>query len=157
MGAGATTFPLVEGRHRVEPGEGEQLARRVSRRIMVAQFVAGGWGAVDVFLLLWFVLPSPAHPGFSTARSSSPTRSPSRCSCRSPPPRAAARKLSWRPVEAWLTEGREPTERERSMTLCHPIVCAGVDAVGWAAGAAVFAVINLQYGGTWRSTSARRS
>src|SRR5687767_13565671 len=65
MSAGTSSVPLV-GRPVAEPtGEGARLARRTSLRIGLAEMVAGGWGAVDVFLLLWFVLPSAPHPGVS--------------------------------------------------------------------------------------------
>jgi adenylate cyclase len=51
-----------------------------------------------------------------------------------------------RPITEWLSEGREPTDRERSRTLCHPLACGGLNAGLWGAGAIVFTLLNLQYG-----------
>src|SRR5215213_3817421 len=57
---------LVE-RQPVLDAEGAALAERSTRRMGVAAMVANAIGALDVFLLLFFVLPSP--PGeVDTAR-----------------------------------------------------------------------------------------
>jgi adenylate cyclase len=147
MSAGTSSVPLV-GRPAAEPaGAGERLARRTSLRIGLAEMVAGGWGAVDVFLLLWLVLPSPAHPGVSDTTLMVVN--------------AAALavylaiaggagmwwgKRSFQTATAWLREGRAPTERERSSVLCQPLTCAGLDAFGWSLAAVVFFLINLPAG-----------
>ena len=46
--------------------DGTVLARRTGLRVAAAEMLANGLGAVDVFLLLSFVLPMPAHEGAST-------------------------------------------------------------------------------------------
>ena len=67
MSAGTSSVPLVGRPVAEREGDGARLARRTSLRIGLAEMVAGGWGAVDVFLLLWFVLPAPAHPGVAAS------------------------------------------------------------------------------------------
>ena len=147
MSAGTTTVPLTRPRsERVGPSEGARLARAVQRRIIVAQTAAAVWGAVDVFLLLWFVLPSPAHSGDDATLM---VTNAVALAIFLPIVGGAGLLLgrrAWRPVERWLIEGRDPDERERSAVLCHPLVCGGLDAVGWTLGAVVFTVLNLPYG-----------
>ena len=146
MSAGTTSVPLTGGRERSEPSEGARLARGVQVRIIAAQSVAAVWGAVDVFLLLWFVLPSPAHSGDAGTLLVLNAVALAVFLPLSGALGLALGRASWRPVERWLAEGRAPDERERSLTLRHPLVCAGIDAVGWSLGAATFTVLNLPYG-----------
>jgi adenylate cyclase len=146
MSAGTTTVPLTGRRERAEPAGGARLAKAVQRRITAAQAAAAVWGAVDVFLLLWFVLPSPAHSGddgtiFTTNAVALAVFLPVAGALG-----IAVGRATWRPVERWLAEGRDPDDRERSYVLCHPLACAGIDAVGWTAGAVAFTLLNLPYG-----------
>src|SRR3954463_15021832 len=64
MAAAGLNLPLRCHRRGVEPltaSDGAALAGRVNRRIMFAQLTAGLSGALDVFALLWLVLPGPDH------------------------------------------------------------------------------------------------
>jgi adenylate cyclase len=149
MSAGTTTLPLSGRRESVQPTAGALLARRVAGRIRAAQTLANAVAAIDVFLLLWFVLPSPAHPG--VADSELMLLNGVALAVIFPLCAAAcitAGRSTWRrAIEGWLTDARPPDERERSQTLCYPLFCAGIDAIAWTAGAAAFTVLNLQYGG----------
>src|SRR5688500_8122752 len=120
--AAGRVSPLVERAPALD-AEGAALARRTARRTSIAAMVANACGVVDVFLLLFFVLPSP--PGEpDTVRNL-----------------VAASVFVvfsfivgkvWgerliRPMVAWLVEGRRPTQREREGTLRLPLVCAAID------------------------------
>jgi adenylate cyclase len=146
MSAGTTTVPLTGRRARSEPSEGARLARAVQRRIIWAQSAAAVWGAIDVFLLLWFVLPSPSHSGSYETVLLTNAAALAVILALFGTGGIALGKRAWQPVERWLVEEREPTERERSMTLCHPLVCAAIDGVGWSLSAAAFTVLNLPWG-----------
>jgi adenylate cyclase len=146
MSAGTSSVPLV-GRPVEHKGAGERLARRTSMRIGLAEMVAGGWGAIDVFLLLWFVLPAPAHPGISDATLLIVNAAALVVTLTF----AGAAGMYWGKrafdsATAWLQEGRAPTERERSSVLCQPLYCAAMDAFGWSVSAALFFFINLPAG-----------
>ena len=56
MSAAITTAPLADA-----SGGGKRLGRQTSLRVTLAEMLASGLGAVDVFLLLWLVLPKPSH------------------------------------------------------------------------------------------------
>jgi adenylate cyclase len=139
MSAATTTAPATAG----ATGEGERLARRTNLRVGLAEMLAGGLGAVDVFLLLWLVLPKPHHDADQDTLLAV---------------NAAAFVVflviagivgtvwgtrAFSAATAWLREDRPPTEAERSAVLRQPLVCAGLDGLGWVAGAVVFALINL--------------
>ena len=147
MGAGTHRLPLTSGDcHAAMPdADGPWLARVIERRVAVAQLVAGFLGAVDVFLLLWFVLPTPevdapkstlllinvsAFVVFMTGSAI----------------------VGWRwggkrfaPVRAWVTAERAPTAQERNATLAIPLRCTLLDATAWVAAAALFFAINAPH------------
>jgi adenylate cyclase len=139
MDAATTTAPLAADAAR----DGERLARRANLRIGLAEMLAGGLGAVDVFLLLWLVLPKPSYDADEGTLLAV---------------NAAAFVIylalagiaglvwgtrSFAAATAWLREERPPTEDERSAVLRQPLVCAGLDGLGWVVAAVVFALINL--------------
>jgi len=143
MSAGATTVPLV-GRPRegVADPDGLRVARRMTRRITVAELVAAGLGAADVFVLLWFVLPSP-----DTAASDTTVFVVNLVACVAFLTVAATagmvvgRRMS-RPIHEWLASGRPPSERVRAIVLRQPLQCAVMDAVAWTAAALFFFGLN---------------
>jgi adenylate cyclase len=124
------------------------LADRILKRVAVAHVVAGAVGTIDIFLLLWLVLPQPdlggVAPGTVLVTNAI----------------AVAVLLSLglvlgtvvgyrigRPFKRFLAEGRPPTEAERIAVLSHPKRGAAIDATGWLLGAVALAVINLRYSG----------
>ena len=142
--AAGRVAPLVE-RRPVLDAEGASLARRTARRTSIAAMVANAVGVVDVFLLLFFVLPSP--PGEPDT-------------LRNLAAGIVFVVLSFlvgkvwgdrlvQPMVAWLKEGREPSQREREGTLRLPLVCASIDASFWAVAAVLFALLNLDVSFDW--------
>jgi adenylate cyclase len=130
--------PLAD-RQPVLDAAGAQLADRTLRRSAIAGMLANFGGAIDVFLLLWFVLPTP--PGESDM-------------ARNLVIAAVYIPVSFlvgyfwaerliRPSVAWLREGRTPSERERQGTLRLPLMCAAVDATFWVVAALLFGALNL--------------
>ena len=123
--------------------DGPWLARTISRRVAVASLAAGFIGAVDVFLLLWFVLPDPGHAPetksmlfavnagafvvFMTAGAVINKRWGARW---------------FRPVRQWVVEERAPTGKERNATLAIPLRCSIINATAWVSAAVVFFAIN---------------
>jgi adenylate cyclase len=125
--------------------DGPWLAQRISRRTAVAQLVAGFTGALDVFLLQWFVLPAPDHGVSDTtlflinAVAFVVFMS-------------AGGVIGWwwggrwfRPVRAWVEAERAPTARERNFTLAVPLRCSIINATAWLSAAALFFVINAPF------------
>ena len=146
MSAGTTAVPLRARPAPTGEAEGRRLARRSLRRIGAAQMAAGLWGAIDVFLLLWLVLPSPDSPasdGTIIARNAIALAVLLPLTAIAGT--LAARRLNV-PVLRWLAEGRAPTEAERRDTLCLPLRAALLDAAGWTASAIAFYAINRSFG-----------
>jgi len=148
MSAGTSTVPLTGRRERGQ-SEGARLSRRVRTRIAATQTIAGVVGGIDVFLLLWFVLPTPDA---ARAISDPDVLRLNLILLAAVLPLAAvlgplAGRRAWRPIDRWLTEGREPTDRERSAVLCQPLVSLAIDGALWGGGAIVFTLVNLRYGG----------
>ncbi|HEX8084158.1 MAG TPA: adenylate/guanylate cyclase domain-containing protein [Solirubrobacteraceae bacterium] len=145
--AAGRVAPLVERAPALD-AEGAALARRTSRRTTTAAMIANGIGVIDVFLLLFLVLPSPpAPPGEPEL-------------ARNLVAGVAFVVLSFvvgklwgdrlvRPMVAWLVEGRVPSEREREGTLRLPLVCASIDASFWAVAAVLFGLLNAHVSVDW--------
>jgi adenylate cyclase len=142
--AAGRVSPLVE-RSPALDAEGAALARRTARRTQFAAMVANACGVVDVFLLLFFVLPSP--PGDPDL-------------LRNGVAAVVFVALSFivgsiwgnrlvRPMVAWLMEGRTPSEREREGTLRLPLVCASIDGSFWLVAAFLFAGLNANLSFDW--------
>ena len=120
MRAWATAGRLV-GMGREATG-GSTLAQRVLKRIGMACTVASTVGAVDVFLLLWLVLPPPheAAAHFPEAEIANAVAFAIFL------PLTLAIGWAWgyrlgRPWRRFLDEGREATESERIATLRYPL------------------------------------
>jgi adenylate cyclase len=133
-------------RQRVLDAEGARLAERTTRRTSFAAIVANLMGAIDVFLLLWFVLPEP--PGATPDQ----TRNLVAVAVFVPLSFLAGELLGRRLIEPavdWLKEGRAPSEREREATLRIPLACAVLDGTFWLAAAVLFAVLNASVSFDW--------
>jgi len=125
--------------------EGAALASRTMRRASFAAMVANSLGALDVFVLLWFVLPSP--PGDVDLAANLIAA-------------AVYIPLSFivgdlwgrrlvEPAVGWLKEGRVPSETERENTLRLPLYCAMIDGTFWVAAAGLFAGLNANVSVDW--------
>ena len=136
--------PLVE-RAPVLDAEGATLARRTTRRTTIAAMVANGVGVVDVFLLLFFVLPSP--PGEPDTMKNLVAGAVFVALSFVVGKLWADRLIA--PMVGWLIEGRAPSDREREGTLRLPLVCASVDASFWFVAAFLFAALNLSVSFDW--------
>ena len=125
-------------RQRVLDAEGASLAHRTMRRTSFAAMAANGLGALDVFLLLWFVLPSP--PGHIDH-----VQNLVAIAVFVPLSFVAGEIWGRRLIEpaiGWLKEGRPPTDREREGTLRIPLACASIDGTFWLAAAILFGALN---------------
>lgn len=146
MRAWATAGRLV-GMGREATG-GSTLAQRVLKRIGMACTVASTVGAVDVFLLLWLVLPPPheAAAHFPEAEIANAVAFAIFL------PLTLAIGWAWgyrlgRPWRRFLDEGREATESERIATLRYPLRSAKMGALLWGIGALLFVAVNLRFSG----------
>ncbi len=128
----------LSGRETLDGTERAALADRTLRRAAIAAMVANLCGAIDVFLLLWFVLPEPAgHVEHVENIVAAGVFIP------------VSFVVGWlwgerliRPAVCWLREDREPTARERDGTLRLPVVCAAVDGTLWVTAAVLFGLLN---------------
>ncbi len=123
----------------------QAMVRRVRIRFAYAIAAANAAGALEVFLFLSFVLPNPsgtphatrlliinaatfviAMPiGFTIAWGWSYRR--------------------WQAAVGWASLGREPTERERELTLRFPLSQQGINATLWGLAAVVFTAVNAPF------------
>jgi adenylate cyclase len=150
MGAGTTGLSLARRRAGAPgapaPAEGARLAHMVGRRVRLAQTAASVLGAIDVFLLLWLVLPDP-HGHTVSDRTLLLVNAGALAVLG---PIALLVSLRWadsafRPVRRWLESGRAPTAEERRAALRIPLRSAGISAADWAAAAVVFCLLNLPF------------
>ena len=143
MSAGATTVPLV-GRAKagVADPEGLKLSKRTTRRISYAELIAGFLGAADVFVLLWFVLPSPDTGADRTTIFVVNISAVAGFLVLSGVIGVLLGRRMARPIHRWLAEGRPPTDRERAIVLRQPLQCALLDALAWTLAALFFFGLN---------------
>src|SRR5687767_2007242 len=143
MSAGATTVPLVgRAADAVSDPEGLKLFRRVTRRITYAELIAGMLGAIDVFVLLWFVLPTPdTDTDRTTMFVVNLTALVGVVAVTGIMGVLIGKRLA-RPIREWLAAGRPPTDRERALVLRQPLQCATLDAIAWTASAFFFFGLN---------------
>src|SRR3954463_2200510 len=129
MSAASTTLPLAGA----AAGRGASLARRTSRRIALAEALAGGGGAVDVFVLLWLVLPHPPiHADEGTLVAVNAAVLAVVLLVEFYLGNLVGRRF-FDAAPEWLREGRPATRAERSAVLRQPPVCAHINAACWAA------------------------
>ena len=115
------------------------LADRTLRRSAIAAMIANAIGALDVFLLLFLVLPEPA--GNIDALSNIVAGAVFI-------PVSFVVGWIWserliRPHVQWLLEDRAPTPEERKGTLRLPTMCAAIDGTFWLTAAVLFGALNL--------------
>ena len=121
------------------------LADKVLKRVALAHWIAVALGSIDIFLLLWFVLP---EPDLGTATPS--TLLTANLLALVYVPFSLVVGTWWayridRPIRRFVAEERAPSDHERIATLRHPLRSAGIDAVGWLLGALLLAGLNLQF------------
>jgi adenylate cyclase len=107
--------------------------------------VANALGALDVFVLLWFVLPSP--PG-DVDLAANVVAAVVYVPLSFIVGDIWGRRLV-EPAVAWLKEGRVPSTAERENTLRLPLYCALIDATFWVAAAGLFAGLNANASVDW--------
>jgi adenylate cyclase len=125
--------------------EGAALASRTMRRASFAAMVANGLGALDVFLLLFLILPSPPGEVDTAANLIA-------VGVYIPLSFIVGEIWGRRlvgPAVAWLKEGRVPSEAERENTLRLPLYCALIDGTFWVAAAGLFAGLNANVSVDW--------
>jgi adenylate cyclase len=124
-----------------------RLARRVRYRLSFAMLASNGVGAVVVFALGFVLLPNPNGLHHTT--------------------RLAVINLIvfavvltvggaigyrwssaiWWSRMAWMRAGRQPTERERDLTLRIPLTLQALNGTGWIAAAIIFGALNGPFSG----------
>jgi adenylate cyclase len=114
------------------------LADRTLRRSAIAAMIANAVGALDVFLLLFLVLPEPAGDIDTWSNVVAAVVFI---------PVSFVVGWIWserlvRPQVAWLLEDRAPTPAERKGTLRLPMLCAAVDGTFWLTAAVLFGALN---------------
>ncbi|HEV3002410.1 MAG TPA: adenylate/guanylate cyclase domain-containing protein [Solirubrobacteraceae bacterium] len=141
MSADATAGRVgaLAGRQPLDGAARAALADRTLRRAGGVAMLANLMGAIDVFVLLWFVIPMPPHPEVEMAKNL--------VAAAVYIPVSFAVGWVWtgrliRPNVAWLLEDRPPTDREREGTLRLPALCAAVDGSFWLAAAVLFGALN---------------
>lgn len=140
MGASAATVGRVRAGEHV-PARLE-LARRVERRISNALTLAHFLGAIDVFLLLFLVLPAPEGHERTDGLATNLVAAVVYLSLATIVGRWLGPRVS--PARApWMLEGRDPNEAEREAVLRAPYHCLVLNAGLWAGGALLFTAINL--------------
>lgn len=145
MGTATAVAGRVSADH-IDADERVALARRVHRRIKIAMVLAHGLGAVDLFALLFFVLPAPhgADPadhlvpnlvGFAVYM----------------PLTLVLGSLLARRWSAfysdWVREGRDPNAEERRVVLNTPSHCLRLNGAFWMGALVLFTAINLPASG----------
>ena len=141
MGATATAVAPRVGTED-DAGARAVLARRVHRRIKWAMVLAHGLGAIDLFALLFWVLPAP-H-GVDPAEHVVPNLVG--LVVYLPLTLVLGEFLSRRWSAAysdWIKEGRDPDSAERRVILHTPSHCLRLNAAFWFGAAALFGAINL--------------
>ncbi len=113
----------------------------VARRVTVALVVAHGLGALDVFVLLWWVLPQPAHHDWAGALVANLVA----FAVLVPlgmvlgPVLGRRRAAPWR---RWLRSERPPTPAAQLAVLREPWRCTTMNATFWIVSAMAFGAIN---------------
>jgi adenylate cyclase len=139
MGATATSIGSLRAGERATPLQ--TLAERVRRRVAASMVLAHGLGALDVFLLLFFVLPQPR--GADDADITMNLIAAAICL---PLTLWLGHTLGSRigPYRAeWIRSGRAPTADERTAVLDAPLACAKMSGGLWVAVALAFAAFNV--------------
>ena len=141
MGATATAV-APRAVDAADASERQALAKRVHRRIKWAMVLAHGLGAIDLFALLFWVLPAPhgVEPGEHLW--------PNLVGMvvYLPLTLVLGEMLSRRWSAAysdWIGEGRDPDAEERRVILQTPTHCLRLNGAFWLGAAVLFSAINL--------------
>lgn len=135
---------------RLIDGRPDDSGRRINVRWVLlsgsAMILANIAGALVVFVLAGFVVPTPDFPDQDGARTWNLVAAAIYLTA------ALVIGVLWgfrltRRVRRWLREERDPDERERRMILRAPLRLLLVNAALWTIGAAVFTVFNLTWSG----------
>jgi adenylate cyclase len=139
MSANGVRLPMLTRRARAATDVAADPVRAVTSRIVIAQCVANLLGAVDVIVLLFYVLPVPDGSHSDTAEL---------IALAIYLPLAFALGVWWgrrsgEVTRRWLASGAPPTEADRRRVLREPLRCAGIDAALWTGAAVLFFVMNV--------------
>src|SRR5947209_6694202 len=124
--------------------DGPELIQRVNREITKALTLANLIGAIVVFVFLIVVLPARHQPPLGKVILLTVPAGVAYLVFTSFAGPKWGRALA-RPRNAWLQEGRVPTEGEQRLTLRLPVRQLVVPAGLWGAGAVIFGLINLYF------------
>ena len=119
-----------------------QIAR-VQRHVRAASIAANCTGALIVFALLSFVLPPPpnlAHPARLILINAAVLGLSMVVGL---PLGSVILQRLWRLQTAWVAQGRDPSERERELTLRFPLTLQVVIGALWGADAVLFTLVNV--------------
>jgi adenylate cyclase len=119
-----------------------ELWRRNVRRSAAAMIVSNGLAAVVVFVSLSWIAPAPSvpNPGQGTLLNLVVFAVYLAVSF---PIVAGWSMRRFRPIRAWMAEGRDPTPAERDLALRAPLDQLKILAAAWAAGAFLFFAVNV--------------
>ena len=131
---------------RSEAARDSDLARAVWRRVGIAHVIAHTLGAIDVFLLLWLVLPPPSGVSLYA-----PTvELANGIAFAVFLPLTLLIGTAWgtrvgRPWRRFLAQGRAATQEERLAALRHPLRSAKIGALLWGVAALLFVAVNARF------------
>jgi adenylate cyclase len=119
-------------------------AARISRRCAMALVVANVIGAVVVFVLGVYVIPSPHIDDVGTLNAWNLVLLVF-CLLVLFPIGGVLASRRWREISTWMREDRVPTPAERDATIGYPLRLVRKEAVLWSVGAVPFVILN----GAW--------
>src|SRR3954451_2615689 len=123
-----------------------KLARYLRTRFGCGMFIANLLGAIDVFVLITWILPTPPSGADSLVRS---TIAFVGFMALSFPLGAWGTYRAVSPVLQWLDRGGAPSERERKAALKLPLRQTAMHAAMWLLGAIFFFVLDLSVSGAY--------
>ena len=137
MSVEGATLPLLARRARELTDVKTHPVKAVLCRVTIAQCASAALGALDIFVLLHWVLPVPGSADLTANLIAVALYLPLSCLVG-----IWVGKRLTRDTVAWLESGRPPTEEDRRRVLREPLRCTLVDAALWAGGAVLFFAIN---------------
>ena len=142
MGLPATARVGPLALRRGERVDADRLLLRVTRRIHVASMAAQICGAIDVFLLLFWVLPVPDEAALDQMLLANLVALGVYLPLSSMVGSRLGRRMSLANRD-WLTENRPPTDRELRSVLRVPLKCTLMDLGFWLGAAVLFFCVNV--------------
>ena len=122
--------------------DADRLLLRVTRRIHIASMLAQLCGAIDVFVLLFWVLPVPDEAVLDELLVANLVALVVYLTLTSIVGWRLGRRMSLSSRE-WLTEDRAPTDRELRSVLRVPLKCTTMDLGFWLGAAVLFFCVNV--------------